>query len=358
MIVSEQIYKNDTTGRRRFWRYEVDGARYRTVSGLCGGNEVVSGWTTCVPMSQDTAEEQALFEAKAEEKKKLERVYRRTVEELGGPMMFEPMLAKKYEDVDFDFPCYSQPKLDGIRCVATAEGLFSRQGKQFTGLPHIEAALKPLFDQFPDIVVDGELYNHDYRDGFEKIVSAVRKKSAHPDADKIQYHVYDVVLGGSETFKERIDFVRHTLPRYAGTGIYPVGTAHVGTQELLDYLFAEYMEQGFEGQMVRLSLPYENKRSKSLLKRKEFDDGEFTVVDILEGNGNWAGAAKKVVVRLGNGTTCETGLAGTYEANRELLLNKTNFIGADATVRYFGLTADGKLRMGVTKTVHHGKRST
>lgn len=359
MISSNPIFKKDSAGRLRFWRYEVDGARWRSIAGVWGGTEVVSGWTTCTPKSRETAEKQAIFEAEAEEAKKLERVYRRDPAALAGPMMFEPMLAKKYDDVVINFPVFSQPKLDGIRCVATVEGLFSRQGKSITGLSHIEHVLKPFFAEHPDAVLDGELYNHDYRDGFEKIVSAVRKKTGHPDAHNIQYHVYDVCLGGPESFKERTGWLRENyLPHTRNTPCLEiVRTSFMGNQVALDELYAEYIELGFEGQMLRHpSGEYENKRSRFLLKRKEFDDGEFKIHAILEGNGNWAGYAKRVEFVLPDGRICGAGLKANQPLAKRLLENAASHVGGDVTIRHFGFTNDGMPRFPVAVRFYQGTR--
>ena len=54
----------------------------------------------------------------------------------------------------------------------------------------------------------------------------------------------------------------------------------------LDEYYDTYMEFGYEGQIVRVNGPYENKRSKLLLKRKDFSDAEYLVIDINEGDGN------------------------------------------------------------------------
>ena len=90
------------------------------------------------------------------------------------------MLAHKFDinRVDYDQPdgYYIQPKLDGIRCLFTADGAYSRNNKKFMNLKHIEMALKPFFEQHPDVVLDGELYNHKLKHDFEKIVSLVRKQ--------------------------------------------------------------------------------------------------------------------------------------------------------------------------------------
>ena len=79
--------------------------------------------------------------------------------------MRKPMLAHKFDinRVDYTQPegYYIQPKLDGIRCLFTADGAYSRNNKKFMNLKHIEMALKPFFEQHPDVVLDGELYNHE-----------------------------------------------------------------------------------------------------------------------------------------------------------------------------------------------------
>ena len=69
------------------------------------------------------------------------------------------MLAHKYNPDKADYPAYIQPKLDGVRCLFTKDGAFSRAGNQFMNVKHIENDLKPVFNRYPNLVLDGELYN-------------------------------------------------------------------------------------------------------------------------------------------------------------------------------------------------------
>ena len=107
------------------------------------------------------------------------------------------MLAHKYNEDKADYPAFIQPKLDGVRCLFTAKGAFSRANNQFMNVEHIEQALKPFFAKNPTAILDGELYNHGLKDDFEKIISLVKKRKP-TDADKaeakelVQYHMYDV----------------------------------------------------------------------------------------------------------------------------------------------------------------------
>ena len=85
----------------------------------------------------------------------------------------KPMLAHKFDNsrVDWSEPVYIQPKLDGVRCLFTKDGAYSRTGKKFMNVRHIEMSLKSFFDDNPDVVLDGELYNHKLKHDFEKIIS-------------------------------------------------------------------------------------------------------------------------------------------------------------------------------------------
>ena len=56
------------------------------------------------------------------------------------------MLAHKYNEDKADYPAFIQPKLDGVRCLFTAKGAFSRANNQFMNVEHIEQDLKPVFD--------------------------------------------------------------------------------------------------------------------------------------------------------------------------------------------------------------------
>ena len=98
--------------------------------------------------------------------------------------MIKPMLAYKVgkKEIDWSEKTFIQPKLDGVRCIFTKDGAYSRTGKEFKNVAHIEEDLKDFFDKYPDTVLDGELYNHDLKKDFEKIISLVRQGI---DADRI-----------------------------------------------------------------------------------------------------------------------------------------------------------------------------
>ena len=126
-------------------------------------------------------------------------------------------------------------------------------------------------------------------------------------------------------------------------------------KDQLDEEYSSYMTDGFEGQMVRYDLKYENKRSKSLLKRKEFITEEFKVLSVVEGMGNWAGYVKRFRIEMPDGTEVGAGVRGTQAQLKELF--ESGETPDWATLRYFGLTPDGVPRFPVVIDYGKGERT-
>ena len=141
------------------------------------------------------------------------------------------------------------------------------------------------------------------------------------------------------TVEFRLAFIEDIVSKYEFIEVVP--TEMVFTQEELDKLYGDYLQDGFEGQMLRtIGSVYDNKRSKSLLKRKTFFDDEFEIVRFEEGKGNWAGKAKKVYCVKKDGTEFKAGIKGTMEYCTDLLENQQNYIGKSGTIRFPEYTKD------------------
>jgi DNA ligase-1 len=371
MMKFDELYKKDENDNIRVWWMDVEDDKYRTNSGVLNGKIVVSKWKTAEPknigkVNATTGSEQAIAEAEAKYVfQKFQGKYFETIEEAQAskPQFFAPMLAKKYEDTKFDFPIFTQPKLDGIRCIATKDGLQSRNGKKLVATPHISEALEEFFTEYPDAVLDGELYNHDMKHDFERIISLARKTKPTDldleESEVIQYHIYDIF--SDQNFNERFFTAKETIESILSSDsmgcIKIVDTFLVETQEHLDMYYGKFLEDGYEGQMLRSSVgEYEQKRSKTLIKRKEFSDAEFEIVSIEEGIGNWAGFAKVCVIKLEDGSTQKASLRGNFKNNKKILEEADEYVGGDATVRFQNRTADGKLRFAVVTSFYKGRR--
>ena len=212
----ETIYKATKGGKTQEWTIEVVGNKYRTISGQTDGKKITNEWTIVYgkntgKLNETTDKEQTMKEAIAKRTKKLESGYFEDMKNIYTEQYFEPMLASKWEDSKdkITYPIFSQPKLDGIRCIVTKDGMFSRNGKAIISAPHIFESLKPLFEVMPDLIFDGELYADKFANDFNKIVSLV-KKTKPTDADlkeskkNIQYWIYDLP-NDSLTFGDRCD---------------------------------------------------------------------------------------------------------------------------------------------------------
>ncbi len=350
-MLLKTIYKATNGGKIQEWTIEVVENKYRTISGQTDGKKVVSEWTEVYGKNEGRANattdnEQALKEAEAKRKLKLERGYFENIKNINKKQYFEPMLACKYEDYKdkLVYPIYSQPKLDGIRCIVTKDGMFSRNGKEIISAPHIRESLDKLFKHEPDLILDGELYADKFANDFNKIVSLVKKtkptaEDLKESAKNIEYHVYDVP-SVDESFTGRwreLDELALDFPNC----VKQVET-HIITEEfyITDW-YENYIERGYEGQMLRTDGKYENKRSKFLLKHKSFIDEEYTILDIVEGEGNRSGTAGYFVFETKDGKRFKSNVKGTWEETAEMLKSKNKLIGKEATVKYFNLTPDG-----------------
>ena len=376
----DTLFKIDSVGRLREWTMHIDDACFYAVKGLCDGKKTQDKPRCCVAKNvgrsnETTPQTQAESEALAKWQKKLDSGYAKTPEDAKVKKFYEPMLALKYDDrkKEVSYPLYSQPKLDGIRCIVRDEDgeliARSRKGKIIDAVPHILRRLKPFFELYPNTILDGELYNHDLRENFNKITSLVRKQKPVKSAkmtdnvfakkqkefaerleeaeSTIQYWIYDAPqinnLQESAKFFIRYEQLLASLPQNENSCLVGVPTAEVLNEAQLNSVYEGYLNDGYEGQMVRTNSPYEgNKRSKTLLKRKEFQDAEYKVIDIDEGNGNRTGTCKHVVCYCEKtGRTFHSNVKGSFEYLKEILDNRKDYIGKEATIRYFQLTPDG-----------------
>ena len=365
--INRPLYKRDNNGNVRVWQMELgwdsdDIAGHRSHTGIKNGAVVTSEWKMTKPKNvgrsnATTAREQAEAEIAALYVQRLDRGYFEDIANIDNFDKFKPMLAVNYENVSIDFEnevVYTQPKLDGIRCLARKDGLWSRQGKPIVSCPHIVDSLKVFFDKYPGAVLDGELYNHELKDDFNKITSLVRKSKLKDEdyeesARLVEYHIYDCYMDAD--FGDRYTFL---IDMGFQEPVVHVKTRIVNNQETLDSLYGAWIEDGYEGQMVRLNKEYQNKRSKFLLKRKEFITEEFKVISIEEGQGNWSGYIKRFILEMPNGTVCGAGVRGNQDTMKQLF--ESNDKPDWATVRYFNLTPDGVPRFPVVVDWGKGQR--
>ena len=273
----------------------------------------------------------------------------------------KPMLAHKFDNnrVDWSKPLYIQPKLDGVRCLITKDGAFSRTGKQFKNIAHIELSLKSFFDQQPDVVLDGELYNHDLKDDFEKIISLVRKQKPTDD-DRLdaknltQFHCYDYFDGVQyDSYKTRMN-------NLVTSDIYSYCVRYVPAKLVDSYNYArtlhkQYLDEGYEGSIIRLDGLYKHGRSYDLMKFKDFSDTEATIIGYEVGQGKRTGTLGKFIMQDDEGVKfgCPPGKGYNYKDLADMLTNVTDYIGKRATFTYFQRTKANSYRHPLFKCIRN-----
>ncbi len=357
------LYARSVTGATLTWQIEIVDNAYRTTSGqLNSPNLTTTLWSygeakNVGKKNATTAAEQALKEAKALYKKKLEEGYWEDVADIDKERFFEPMLAQKYYDrkkkirKKLVFPVAVEDKLNGIRSCHFKRGSFSRKGKEFYNIAHIRESLASLFEKYPNLFIDGELFNYKLKNLLNRIselVSVTRKpKDITPELRKESREIVRLVcydgygfdnITKDTPFSERRAALTKLLESVEFIDVLQYKIAR--THDEIDAFLKAAESRKEEGIIIRiLNAPYENKRSKYLLKYKNFEDEEFKVLDIEEGTGDWQGCAKRIICELNEpATTGETTFAsnidGKREDARELLQNKQKYIGQWATVRF------------------------
>lgn len=370
------LYKRTSTGAIQQWTIAVDDATITTTYGQVGGamqttTDVITDGKNIGRSNATTPQQQAHAEAAAQHEKKRKAGYvvdlataqrgdvDTTVIE-GGVL---PMLAKVWEDRadKVTFPVAVQPKLDGHRCIATVEvscgggvvttSLWTRTRKRILSMPHIQNELISIVFalRLPVGVyhIDGELYNHAYRDRFEQLTSLIRPDEPRPGHDVVEYHVYDIV--SSQPFLDRFRALEHAFVDAKHIRLVETHVAADAAQLMGHYDY--FRKAGYEGAMARqLHLPYEHKRSDQLLKLKDFVDAEFKIVGVEEGRGKLRGHVGAFVCEVPVGdtmATCAVKLAGDTSVLAQAWQQPDKWIGKMLTVKYQGRTATGVLRFPV-----------
>ena len=296
-----------------------------------------------------TVLEQAHAEAESKWKKQRDKGYLKHGEQ-PRPIP-RPMLALEYKQ----FPVvnswvYVQPKLDGVRALAkhgdSGVELFSRQGKVFEHLDHIVSDLNSIRKKYKDLILDGELYVHGV--GFQNIISWVKRKQEN--TLKIQYHVYDIYSDqiDSEYGIERQNMLRELFNSHDFRHLRLVVTETAKTESGVARLAKKYVNEGYEGAMVRVpdTAYTPDKRSKNLLKFKNFISEEFEIIDVKDGVGK---EEKKAVFvcKTKDDKQFQCRPRGNDELRTEYFVNREKLVGQMLTVRFFEWTEDGVPRFPV-----------
>ena len=284
-------------------------------------------------------------------------------------MRKKPMLAYPVSDkpIDYTKPTFIQPKLDGVRCLIQYEGseasgyesvvAYSRTGKVWQNINHILASLIPFFKKYPDVILDGELYNHDFKDDFESIISMVRKtKPTNEDklksVENVQFYCYDTIMEHMPYHDRALYLITNLRESYCVKFLPPV---RVDCEERSKLYHQENLGAGYEGSILRTNDIYKCGRSWSLRKFKDFSDAEATIIGYVDGKGKRTGTLGKFLMRDDDGIEfgCPPGKGYNYKDMKDMLDNIHDYIGQRATFTFFERTKANSYRHPLFKCIRN-----
>lgn len=351
------LYSKNKNGIWKEWKISVekdknDVVRLETVYGQLGGKKITDTQAiTALKRNQTTLWDQTIAMAQSKWRHKHEREgYQETMQETSSTTKkIKPMLAKTFEQGEkhLKFPLLTQPKLDGLRCLAQVDDgevvLYSRTGCVFQGFNKIKKELKPYFEQYPTCVVDGELYSKEIP--FEELSGYCRRQKEE-DSDHVRFHVFDVVVEGMG-FEQRM-----TLFPKATQHIVLVPTQPAHTLEEIYSQLQTYLQEGHEGIILRNreGLYLNGHRSWDLQKYKLFQEEEFVITGFMEGTGR----EKGMVIwqcQTKEGKLFHVRPQGTHSVRKQLFQEASAYIGEKLTVIFQEYTQDKIPRFPVAKAI-------
>lgn len=287
--------------------------------------------------NETTPEEQAVLKLKSMVNKQRDKAY--SEDGSTAHVRTLPMLAHKYNDHRHKiiFPCYVQPKLDGFRLLQQDGDAWTRKSKD---LP--EKCIGHLLWDTGGMIVDGELVLPSTVEGVRTSLqqtAAAAKKFDHIRSPKLVHWVYDQI--SDEPFGDRIMDLAARLDYAHSQGfvaqVQLVVTEQVANHDEIQIFYEKCIDMGFEGIMVRHSKQgYTIKhRVDHLLKLKPFDDAEFKIIEVYEGEGGHKGLAIfKCDAGNGNGSTVSAVPKGTHAYRARLWRDREKYIGTWLTIKY------------------------
>lgn len=279
--------------------------------------------------------QQAVLEAQSKYNNKLRSGYQIDKEPKDT---FEPMLAQSFDkkEKDIVYPCFIQPKLDGVRCIQKNGKLYSRKGTEFS-----EYLNSLLILNIPEnIILDGEIYADSSIMPFETLVGLVKRNQNAPDPvliQKLKYIIFDVYFKDEpdSPFEERLKWLNTNIPNC-------ILTETVENKNELMTKYSNYLNENYEGIMIRNKLGryQKNYRSPNLQKFKNMITEEFEIVGFKDGVGQDFEAIIWTC-KTQNDKLFDVKPKGTIESRKKIYKIGNEFIGKFITVQFQGYLETG-----------------
>lgn len=343
------LYKTSPSGKELYWTCKIDGLQLKIEYGQVGG-KILSNIVSCSSIE----EVHQSYKTRVEHK-----MHREGYHEGTPPERLFPMLATPFDTI---LPCNIpstiaiQPKIDGIRCLATNDGLYSRADSKITSTPHIQLACNLP----PETILDGELYVPSL--DFDQQLEYINRDNPHHFWMKIEYHVFDILQEDGISLIDKPFNVRHSrINHLAGSWnskfVKKVQTCLISRDSIPVY-HENFVEQGFEGSIIRLvdGLYEPGVRSKSLFKHKNEYDCPADIINIIKGIDGKEENCAIFICKLENGTIVKARPKLPLDKRRMIYRNKEYYLENPhyTEIRHYGVNKSGQLRQprayGISRT--------
>lgn len=282
--------------------------------------------------------------------KKIKAGYELKISDIDDKKLY-PMALQVYDKYKkyIEYPCYIQPKLDGIRLTAKIENhdviLLSRRLNEFYGFDFIENEIKLLLEDEPDIILDGELYNHNL--SLQEISGIVRSENENNQEKlQLQFYIFDCIdLKNQLSFEERFNKLKNLFKHKRFKYLVLLDTIKIYNEKESNNYFKQYVDSGYEGIIYKnMNAKYEYSnykeiRSKMFLKRKKGYDAEYKIVDFTSGTKGKDKNAIIFIMETNDGKTFKSVPNDTLKNRKEmyyLALEKFNTLYKNkmATIKF------------------------
>ncbi|MDO8610096.1 MAG: hypothetical protein Q7R95_06080 [bacterium] len=356
--IYETLYKRTVKGQIQEWTIIATSEGFYVREGIVGMKITETKLNRCEPKNigksnETDSKSQAILEAQAKFDKKLKTGYKLDVKDIDNNSYIAPMKAKKFRDYqeDITYPVAIEDKLNGICCTVDKRGGLSYKGEQFYCINHILEEAAHLIEKYPNIYLHGELFNYEYRNLLNRIASLVsvnrKEKDISPEDEKeseklVKLYVYDFY--GTDKVTKDTSYIdrKKVLKELLKNNKYIIYLDYklANSLEDVEKALKETKENQWEGIMVKLlNGKYSHKRSKEILKLKNWSDEEFEILGFEEGEGNWQNCCKGVICKLNklatNGkTTFTSNIRGTQEELANLWKTQKEHLNKFCTVDF------------------------
>ena len=350
------------------------------VTGQLGGKQTIQ---PVITVSQGKAKrtpiQQAELEYNSHMKKYLDKGYKKLSEftnksfsECTEPELLEflgshktdsqgipkPMLAQQSDKASvsvFEKEWLCSRKLDGVRCLLYFKDgeiySASRGGTDYdipTSNIRQNKVLLDWFTKNPDLILDGELYNHGQ--SLQRLSGIARLKTWEDRCDILEYWVYDII--SDKPFNERYKMLMNlqelteseikikVIDHYKLSGWVTIKKTH-----------DEFVKEGYEGLIMRnpnKEYGIGKRSSLYMLKVKEYQDDTYTVVGWIPGLRPIDDMVFILALHghendstFNDKNSFKAKPMGNIEIKKEFIENIDTLIGVKADIKYFNFSEEG-----------------